>query len=105
MTKSAGDIAGQEQGQASTQAVDDVTRDATSKEKKSTGSTQPGSVRLTGATEEERLQQAMFMGVDTTNMRAPSAEYTDARRKASPQQQNNSYQQNPFARTATDRAI
>ena len=105
LTKSAGDIAGQEQGQASTQAVGDVTRDATSKEKKSTGSTQPGSVRLTGATEEERLQQAMFMGVDTTNMRAPSAEYTDARRKASPQQQNNQYQQNPFARTATDRAI
>lgn len=94
----------QEQGQASTQAVGDVTRDATSKEKKSTGSTQPGSVRLTGATEEERLQQAMFMGVDTTNMRAPSAEYTDARRKQ-PQQQNNQYQQNPFARTAVDRAI
>lgn len=94
----------QAQGQASNQAVGDVTRDATSKEKKSTGSTQPGSVRLTGSTEEERLQQAMFMGVDTTNMRAPSAEYTDARRKASPQQRN-SYQQNPFARTAVDRAI
>lgn len=94
----------QAQGQASTQAVGDVTRDATSKEKKSTGSTQPGSVRLTGATEEERLQQAMFMGVDTTNMRAPSAEYTDARRQTQTQQQNQ-YRQNPFARTATDRAI
>lgn len=94
----------QEQSQASTQAVGDVTRDATSKEKKSTGSTQPGSVRLTGATEEERLQQAMFMGVDTTNMRAPSAEYTDARRQTQTQQQK-PYQQNPFARTATDRAI
>ena len=105
LTKSAGDIAGQAQGQASSQAVGDVTRDATSKEKKSTGSTQPGSVRLTGATEEERLQQAMFMGVDTTNMRAPSAEYTDARRQTQTQQRNNSYQQNPFARTATDRAI
>lgn len=95
----------QEQGQASSQAVGDVTRDATSKEKKSTGSTQPGSVRLTGSTEEERLQQAMFMGVDTTNMRAPSAEYTDARRTASPQQQNQYQQSNPFARTANDRAI
>lgn len=87
------------------QAVGDVTRDATSKEKKSTGSTQPGSVRLTGSTEEERLQQAMFMGVDTTNMRAPSAEYTDARRTTSPQQQNQYQQSNPFARTANDRAI
>lgn len=86
------------------QAVGDVTRDATSKEKKSTGSTQPGSVRLTGSTEEERLQQAMFMGVDTTNMRAPSAEYTDARRQQ-PQQQSSPYQQNPYARTANDRAI
>lgn len=100
LTKSAGDIA----GQASSQAVGDVTRDATSKEKKSTGSTQPGSVRLTGSTEEERLQQAMFMGVDTTNMRAPSAEYTDARRQQ-PQQQNQYQQRNPFARTANDRAI
>lgn len=92
-------------GQDSSQAVGDVTRDATSKEKKSTGSTQPGSVRLTGATEEERLQQAMFMGVDTTNMRAPSAEYTDARRRQQPQQQNQYQQRNPFARTANDRAI
>lgn len=100
LTKSVGNIANQD----STQAVGDVTRDATSKEKKSTGSTQPGSVRLTGATEEERLQQAMFMGVDTTNMRDPSAEYTDARRQQ-PQQQNQYQQRNPFARTANDRAI
>lgn len=41
--------------------------------------TQPGARRLKGATEDERLKEAMLLGVDTTNMRVPQPEYTSER--------------------------
>lgn len=41
--------------------------------------TQPGTHRLKGTTFDERLKEAMFMGVDTTNMRVPQPEYTSER--------------------------
>ena len=42
--------------------------------------TQPGTVRLKGATYEERLKEAMTLGVDTKGMRMPQPEYTSERR-------------------------
>lgn len=42
-------------------------------------STRSGAHRLKGTTYDERLKEAMFLGVDTTNMRVPQPEYTSER--------------------------